>query len=175
MKIKYFSLLLIVFIVSTFTLSGQSTNSKKTNIIKSNNDISIMMGTPAYISKADSLEFKVWILSKNKSNEVMNEIFSKMKKDNIEIDKLAKEEILSGTNCVMVGITNKLNGHVVLATEAKAEVVSPKRENSSVELKPLINYVGGGALLNQKGAYLFTINMNLPSGNKSLQFKYRVK
>jgi hypothetical protein len=143
------------------------------------NDISSVMGKPVYESTVDSLNTKVWILSHKKYKEMMKttmgKTMSKMKDKNMEIDKATKEAMMSGTHYSIFDVTNITNGKEFADTSAKVEIVSPSKKISSVNLQPMMNHLGSGVSLKEKGEYLFTINLNVGASYKTKQFKYRVK
>ncbi len=165
----------ILVIVLTLTMFGQTTHNVKTETITKKNDISVMMGKPVYESTVDSLNTKVWIISQKKNKEMMKTKMGKMKDKNMEMDKATKEAMMAGTHCIIVDVTNTANGKEIADTKAKIQVVSPSKKISSVILQPMMNYSGGGVSLDEKGEYLFTINLNVGAGYKTMQFKYEVK
>jgi hypothetical protein len=151
---------------------------KMENIIK-RNDISSAMGKPVYESTVDSLKTKVWILSQKKYKEIMKtkmgKMMGKMKEKNMVMDKATKEAMMAGTHYFIFDVTNITNGKEIADTSAKVEIVSPSKKISSVNLQPMMNHFGGGVSLDEKGEYLFTINLNVGAGYKTTQFKHKVK
>jgi hypothetical protein len=83
--------------------------------------------------------------------------------------------MMTGNYCIILDVTNISNGKEFADTSAKVEVVSPSKIISSVNFIPMMNYFGGGVSLNEKGDYLFTINLNIGMGYKTTQFKYALK
>jgi hypothetical protein len=158
---------------------GQTTDTIKTNITIKQNDISNVLGEPVFESTVDSLNTKVWILTQNQYNELMKTKVGKtmdnMKDDNMEMDKTTKEAMKEGTHYFIFDVTNITTGKEAADTSAKVEIVSPSKKISSVNLQPMINHFGSGVTLDEKGEYLFTINLNIGSGYKTTQFKYKIK
>jgi hypothetical protein len=180
MKTKYlFLATTILVIVLTVAILGQTKNNVKAKPAVKIHDIASMLGKPAYESKVDSLDTKVWILTRKKQKEMMDtytgQMGSKMKSDSKTIDKKTKDGILAGTHCIILDVTNILNKKEFADTSAKVEIVSPSKKMSSVNFIPMMSYFGGGITLDEKGEYLFTINLNVGSGYKTSQFKYKVK
>ena len=179
MKTKYLLLSLIMIIAFTFSVYGQSKYKEKTKSVVKKNDISSAMGKPVFELTVDSLNTKVWILSQWKYQEMMKtrmgKAMGKMKSDNKEMNKETKNAAMSGTNYFIFDVTNIKNGKEFADTSAKVEIVSPSKKVASVILQPMMNHFGAGVSLNEKGVYLFTINLNVGSGYKTTQFKYRVK
>lgn len=175
MKLKFVLFTTILIIVFAVTMFGQSTNNKN---IKKGKDVSSVMGKPVYESTVDSLNTKVWILSHKKFREVMKTTMGKkMSKMNneMEMDKTTKNAILAGTHYFIFDVTNIMNGKEFADSSAKVEIVSPTKKISSVHLQPMMNHFGGGVTLDEKGKYLFTINLNIGMSYKTTQFKYKVK
>ena len=175
MKTKYVLLSTILVIVLTITMFGQPTNNVKTETVIKKNDVANVMGKPVYQSTTDSLTTKVWIISQKQIKEMMTTEMGKMKDKKMEKDKSTKESMMTGNYCIILDVTNISNGKEFADTSAKVEVVSPSKKLSSVNFIPMMNYFGGGVSLNEKGDYLFTINLNIGMGYKTTQFKYTLK
>jgi hypothetical protein len=178
MKTKYVFLSTILTIVLTLNMNGQITDTVKTKTSIKQNDISNVLGKPVFESIVDSLNTKVWILTQNQYKKIMKtkmgETMDEMKDTTKEMDKATKEALLEGTHYFIFDVTNIKTGKEVADTSAKVEIVSPSKIIFSVNLKPMINHFGGGVMLDEKGEYLFTINLNVGSGYKTSQFKYRL-
>lgn len=169
----------IFTIVCSLIMLGQTTDTAKIKTTIKQNDISNVLGEPVYESTVDSLNTKVWILTQNQYKELMKTKVGKtmdnMKDDNMEMDKTTKEAMKEGTHYFIFDVTNITTGKEVADTSAKVEIVSPSKKISSVNLQPMINHFGGGVTLDEKGEYLFTINLNIGSGYKTTQLKYELK
>ena len=179
MKTKFLFAAAMIIISSTIFIYGQTTHKAKKNTVIKKYNISREMGKPVFESTIDSLNTKVWILTQKKQRAIMNtyrgKMMSKMKSDSTIINKTIKEIILSGTHCIILDVTNISNGKEVADTSAKVEVVSPSKKISSVNFIPMMSYFGGGVTLDEKGDYLFTINLNVGAGYKTTQFKYKLR
>jgi len=179
MKIKYVFFFTVLVIALALPMFGQKAQNVKTKPVIKKNDISSMMGKPAYESKVDSLNTKVWILTQEKQKKMMDtytgQMMSKMKSTSKTMDMKTKNKILTGTHCIILDVTNITSGKEFADTSAKVEVVSPSKKMSSVNFVPMMSYFGGGVSLEEKGEYLFTINLNVGAGYKTTQFKYKVK
>lgn len=169
----------ILILIFTLTMFGQITRNVKAKTVKKVNDISNVLGKPVYESTVDSLNTKVWIISQRLNTEMksttVGEVMGKMKDKNTVKDTEIKKAISAGTHYFIFDVTNILNKKEVADTSAKVEVVSPSKKISSVNLKPMMNHFGAGVTLDEKGEYLFTINLNVGAGYKTTQFKYKVK
>jgi hypothetical protein len=179
MKTNYIFLSTILIIVLTLTSFGQTTKEMKTKTIIQQKDISSVLGKPVFESIVDSLNTKVWILTQNQYKEIMKtktgETMTTMKDDSLTMDRATKKTLMEGTHYFIFDVTNIKTGKEVADTSAKVEIVSPSKIISSVNLKPMINHFGGGVSLDEKGDYLFTINLNVGAGYKTSQFKYEIK
>lgn len=98
-----------------------------------------------------------------------------MKQDGMEMDKTTKEAMIAGTHYIMLDVTDAASGKEIANGSAKVQIVYPSKKNSSVDLNPVMSHFGGGVSLDEKGEYLFTINLNVGAGYKTTQFKYKVK
>ena len=179
MKTKYVLLSTVLLTFIAVAISGQTTRIVKTKTVKKENDISNVMGKPVYESTVDSLNTKVWIISQKVNTEMkstsIGKTMGKMKDKNTVKDTEIKKAISSGTHYLIFDVTNILNKKEVADTSAKVEVVSPTKKITSVNLQPMMNHFGGGVSLDEKGEYLFTINLNVGTGYKTTQFQYKVK
>ena len=179
MKTKYLFLSMIMIIAFTLSVYGQSKYKEKTKPVVKKNDISRVMGKPVFELTVDSLNTKVWILTQWKYQKMMKtrmgKAMGKMKSDNMAMNKETKKAAMSGTNYFIFDVTNIRNGKEFADTSAKVEIVSPSKKVASVILQPMMNHFGAGISLKEKGEYLFTINLNIGSGYKTTQFKYRVR
>jgi hypothetical protein len=179
MKIKYTLLPIILVMFFALTMFGQSAEREiKKNILKKD-DISGMLGKPVFELTVDSLNTKVWIISLQKYKGMMKtrkgKTMGKMKDDKMPMDKGTKETMTSGTHYFIFDVTNITTGMEFADTSAKVAIVSPTKKMASVSLRPMMNHFGGGITLDEKGYYLFTINLNVGSGYKTTQFKYKLK
>lgn len=177
MKFRYMFLAASLVILPALTTFGQSTGKVKPKTIIKKTDISNSMGKPVYESTADSLRTRVWILTQKKNKEMLKTAtgkkLAKMKDKNMSMDLETRNAMMSGTHCLIFDVTNIKNGVEIADSSAKVEVVHPSRKTSSVKFKPMMNYFGSGVSLDEKGEYLFTINLNVGSGYQTTQFKYK--
>jgi len=175
MKTKDIFLSTLLVIILAVSMFGQTTHEKNTKTVIKKNDISALLGKPVYASTADSLNTKVWIISQNKNKEIMKTKTVKMKDNNTSLDKMTKEEMMAGSYFIILDVTNISSGKEFADTSAKVEIVSPSKKSSSANFIPMMSYFGAGVSLNEKGDYLFTINLNIGAGYKTTQFKFTLK
>lgn len=175
MKTKNVILSMILVIILTLSIFGQTTTNVKTKTTIKKNEIPNMLGKPVYASTTDSLNTKVWIISQNRNKEIMKTKIVKMKDKNTTMDKTTKEAMMEGSYFIILDVTNISTGKEFADTSAKVEIVSPTKKLSSANFIPMMNYFGAGISLIEKGDYLFTINLNIGAGYKTTQFKYTFK
>lgn len=179
MKTKNTILYFLFVIVLTMPLFGQTPVKVKAKVTQKADNMTNLLGKPVYESTVDSLKTTVWILTQ-KSNKAMmktsmGNMMNKMKDKAVEKEKPAKQAMITGTHSFIFDVTNIKNGKEVADTSAKVEIVSPSKKLSSVHLQPMMNYFGSGVSLDEKGEYLFTINLNVGSSYITRQFKYKTK
>lgn len=179
MKTKYIILPMILFLALTLKMFGQVESKVDTKSITKQNDISGVLGKPIFESTIDSLNTRVWIITQHKYKEMIKtgpgKVTDKMKDKNVKMDADTKKAMLEGTHYFIFDVTNINNRKEVADPSAKVEIVAPSKKNSSVNLQPMMNYFGGGILLEEKGEYLFTINLDVGMGYRTTQFKYELK
>lgn len=178
MKTKYVILSAALVIILTLAEYGQTTRNMKTKTIQKENDVSSVLGKPVFESTVDSLNTKVWIISQKKNKELMKTNMGKQmsKMDNNMVrDNATKDAMMTGTHYFIFDVTNITNGKQFADSSAKVEIVSESKKISSVNLQPMMNHFGGGVSLDEKGEYLFTINLNVGASYKTTQFKYKIK
>jgi hypothetical protein len=175
MKIKHVFLSAILVMVLTLTIFGQTNQTVKKRTIIKKNEVPNLLGKPVYASTTDSLNTKVWIISQSRNKEIMKTKIVKMKDKNTTMDKTTKEAMMEGSYFIILDVTNISTGKEFADTSAKVEIVSPSKKLSSANFIPMMNYFGAGVSLNEKGDYLFTINLNIGIGYKTTQFKYTLK
>jgi hypothetical protein len=182
----------MLLVALTLTMLGLTTYSVKTEEEMSKQDMWSVMGKPTYESTADSLNTKIWILTQAKHKKIMNGKMGQMmhsEKQSISrhptedqmndstmgMDMASKNERMEGTHFIMLDVTNTLNGQEIINGSAKMQIVYPSKKNLSVDLKVIMSHFGSALKLNEKGKYLFTINVDFGGGYKTTQFKYLVK
>ncbi|MHB1687999.1 MAG: hypothetical protein ACYCVH_11565 [Ignavibacteriaceae bacterium] len=151
-----------------------------------------MMGKPTYESTVDSLNTKVWVLTQAQHKKLMkgkmglmmrremeslhkHPMMGEMNDSSVGMDKASKKAMMEGTHFIMLDVTNNLNGKEITNGSAKVQIVYPSKKNLSVDLKTMMSHFGGALTLNEKGEYLFTINVDFGGGFKTTQFKYAVR
>lgn len=193
MKTKY-ALLSTTFLVVVFTLTmfGQTTHKVKTKTILRKNDISSVMGKPTYESTVDSIKTKVWVLTHAQHKKMMkgkmglmmrremeslhkHPVMGQMSDSSMGMDMASRKSMMEGTHFILLDATNTVTGREIANTSAKVQIVAPSKESFSVDLKAMMSHYASALTLNEKGEYLFTINLNIGASYKTTQFKYMVK
>lgn len=170
---------LILIIVLAIIIFGKTNIYQKRKGVLKKNDVSRVLGKPVFEMTVDSLNTKVWIISQKENKKLMKTKIGKnmsiMKTDSLKMNSATKRAIMTGTHYFIFDVTNIKNKKEIADTTAKVQIVSPSKKISSVTLQPMMNHFGGGIWLTEKGYYLFTINLDIGSSYKTIQFKYRVK
>ena len=98
-----------------------------------------------------------------------------MKHDSMGTNKAMMDSMMAGTHHVGLEVTDAANGKEVANARAKLLIISPSKKPSSVELKPMMSHFGGALTLDEKGEYLFTVDVNIGGVSKTARFQYVVK
>jgi hypothetical protein len=88
--------------------------------------------------------------------------------------KTTSDEQKGGNYHVMVEL-KKADGKVLTDANVSLMAVSPAGKNSSVELKPMMDQYGRDLILDEKGEYQLTIQLNVGGVPNSTQFKFVAK
>jgi hypothetical protein len=192
MKKEYVSLLTIMVIIFTLTIFGYSTHDMEAKVSMKENDVSSSMGKPVYESKVDSLSTKVWVMTQAQHKKMMKEGMGKamsretenlhkmpmtgdMNDSTMGMDKASKKEMMKGTHFIMLDVINTISGKEITNGSAKVQIVYPSKKNIAVDLNVIMSHFGSALTLNEKGKYLFTINIDFGGDFKTTQFKYTVR
>jgi hypothetical protein len=176
MKIRNMLLPIMLVIVLGFNIYGQSKQVPVKKTIMKKNDISKTLGKPVFARTADSLNTRVWIISQAKNREILKTKVVKMKDtDTKTMDKETKADLMAGNYFVILDVTNTGSGKEFADSSAKVSIVSPSQKITSANFIPMMSYFGAGVGMQEKGDYLFTININIGMGYKTTQFKYTLK
>jgi hypothetical protein len=192
MKTKYVLLSAVLAFVLALTVYGQTTHKANSKAVIKRNNISQVMGKPTYESKVDSLDTKIWVMTQAQHKRMMNgkmgmmmrremksfgkrPMMGQMSDSSMGMDMASRKAMMEGTHFIILDVTNTSTGMEIADASAKVQIVDPSTDNFSVNLKPMISHFASGLTLKQKGKYLFTINLNIGSGYKTMQFKYIVR
>jgi len=192
MKTKCVLLLTIMVIIFASTIFGHSAKNLEAKAAMKDNDVSSSMGKPVYESTVDSLSTKVWVMTQAQHKKMMKEGMGKAMSRETEIlhkmpmtgerndstmgmDKESKKEMMKGTHFIMLDVINTISGKEITNGSAKVQIVYPSKKNIAVELNVIMSHFGSALTLNEKGKYLFTINVDFGGGFRTTQFKYTVR
>jgi hypothetical protein len=98
-----------------------------------------------------------------------------MKQDSKGMNKAMMDSMMAGTHHIMLGVTDASLGKEIANASAKVLIVSPSKNNSTVDLKPMKGLFGGALTLDEKGEYQFTVSVDVNGVSKTKQFQYAVK
>jgi hypothetical protein len=192
MKINYKLISTILITVLTLTVLGFTSHKDDTKKVMSKPDMWSAMGKPTYESAVDSLNTKVWVLTQSKHKKIMNGKMGRMmqsekasiknnpKTDQMNdstmgMDKASRKAMMEGTHFMLLDVTNTISGKEITNGSAKVQIVYPSKKSVAVDLKIIMSHFGSALTLNEKGKYLFTINVDFGGGYKTTQFKYAVR
>jgi hypothetical protein len=178
-------------IIFKLTIYGHINHNGDETAVRTDNEVSSTMGKPVYESIEDSLSTKVWVMTQaqhrrmmkremgeamSHESEVMHEhpMTADINDSTMGIDKESKKEMMKGTHFIMLDVTNNISGKEITNVTAKVQIVFPSKKNTAVDFKVIMSHFGSPLVLNEKGKYLFTINVDFGGGYKTTQFKYIV-
>ena len=192
MKTKFVPILTFLVTVITLTVFGLTSHKEDPKKEISKPDMWSAMGKPSYESTVDSLNTKVWILTQAKHKKLMSgkmgammqsektsldhhPTSDQMDDSTMGMDRTSKQARMEGTHFIMIDVTNTISGVEITDGSAKIQVVYPSHKSVAVDLKIIMSHFGSALMLNEKGKYLFTINVDFGGGYKTTQFKYAVR
>jgi hypothetical protein len=205
MKKQFVFLLTALTAAFTMPLSGQNNHDEMTKTDMKKHDMSSMMGKATVDVTVEGLHMKVWLMTQKEHKTMMNgktgqmmmdhdmkgmkhegmgtkdtsmsmnKDMKGMNHDDMRMDKATKEAMMSGTHHIMLDVTDAASGKEIATASAKVLIVSPSKKNSSVDLKSMMNHLGDGLTLEEKGQYQFTVAVTVGGVSKTTQFSYIVK
>jgi hypothetical protein len=192
MKTKSLLLFTFMVIILKLTIYAHITHNEGVMTDKMDDNVSSTMGKPVYESTVDSLNTKVWVMTQAQHRKMMKHEMGKAMKHESAImheqpmtavindstmgmDKESKKEMMKGTHFIMLDVTNTISGKEITNVKAKVQIVYPSKKNSAVDFKVIMSHFGSPLMLNERGKYLFTINVDFGGGYKTTQFKYTVR
>lgn len=192
MKTKYALLTAALAFVFALTVFGQTTHKAKTKAVVNEYDISRVMGKPTYESKVDSLDTKIWVMTQAQHKRMMKgkmglmmrremeslrrqPMMGRMSDSSMGMDMASRKAMMEGNHFIILDVRNASTGREIADASAKVQIVAPSKESFSVDLKAMMSHFASGLTLKEKGKYLFTINLNIGAGYKTMQFKYVVR
>lgn len=188
MKINYVLLPAVLTIALTLPTFGQATGEPKPRTGMKHHDMSKTMDKPTVDATVEGLHLKVWLMTQKEHKAMMKEMkemkdtsmgmgkdMKGMKHDGMAMDKATKAAMMAGTHHMMLDLRDTGNEEGITNATAKVQVLSPSKKNSSVNLIPMKGHFGGAFTLKEKGAYRFTVNVEVGGVTKTTQFPYTVK
>ena len=176
MKIKYIFLSTVLTIALTLPMFGQQNQADTIKPGMKMHDMSSMMGKPTAEAIVEGLHMKVWLMTQEQHKKMKEEMgMSKMKDTSMKMNKVMMDLMMAGTHHIMVDIKDSTSGKEIANATAQVLIVSPSKNNSSVDLKSMMNHFGGALTLNEKGEYQIKVSVTVAGFSKSTQFKYVVE
>jgi hypothetical protein len=189
----------------TLPLFGQQTHENMSKTDMKQHDMSNMMGKPIVDATDEGLHMKAWLMTQKQHKKMMDGKMGQMmmgedmkqmkhgkmqmkdtslgmgkdmkgmKHDDMEMNKAIMDSMMTGTHCIMLDISDAATKKGISDANAKVMFVSPSKQHSSIDLKPMMSHFGSGLTLNDKGEYKFTVSVNVGGVPKATHFEYRVK
>ena len=192
MRTKYVLVTAVLAFVFTLTVLGQTTHKMKTKPVIKKNNISRVMGKPIYESTVDSINMEVWVMTQAQHEKMMkgqmglmlrremeslhkHPMMGRMSDSSMGMDLASRKAMMKGTHFILLNATNTVTGKEIADASSKVQIVYPSKKTVSVDLKAMMSHFAGALTLKQRGQYLFTVNLNIGAGYKTMQFKYRVR
>jgi hypothetical protein len=119
---------------------------------------------PTFEATTAGIQMKVWIMVTGGTTKVTDMSSAK-----------ATSVVSKGSTYHVMVELKKANGKVLTDANASMMVVSPAGKNTSVELKPMMDQYGSDFMLDEKGEYQLTIQLNVGGVPNSTQFKFVAK
>lgn len=91
------------------------------------------------------------------------------------MNKTTMGSMTAGTHHIVLDATEIASGKGIAGASARVMIESPSKKSSSVDLKAMMEHLGGAFTLNEKGEYRFTVNVSFGGVTKTTQFQYAVK
>jgi hypothetical protein len=133
---------------------------------------------PTFETRLSELEVKVWVMTQEEHKMMMEEMNSqqKSKTDNkMSMNNPKKKSTLAGTHHIKVEVTDAESGQARNDITAKAEITTPSKKNSWVDLANMSDHFGRDITLKEKGPYTFTILIEDQGVQKTTRFNYTVQ
>ena len=143
---------------------GQATNKTMAKVDDQKSSMDDKAVKPTFEATTAGIQMKVWIMITGGATKAAD----------MSSAKATSDEQKGSSYHVMVEL-KKADGKVLTDANASMMTVSPAGKNSSVELKPMMDQYGSDFMLEEKGEYQLTIQMNVAGVPNSTQFKFIAK
>ncbi len=192
MKTRHVLVMTVLAFVFALTVFGQTTHKAKTKAVIKVNEFSRVMGKPTYESKVDSFDTRIWVITQAQHKRMMrgkmglmlrremeslhrHPMMGRMSDSSMGMDMASRKAMMEGNHFILLDVTNASTGKEIADASAKVQIVDPSKNTVSVNLKTMMSHFASGLTLKEKGKYLFTINLNVGAGYKTMQFNYVVR
>jgi hypothetical protein len=149
----------------TMPMFGQAAQENLANVSVTKRDTTEVSAKPTFEATTAGVHMKVWFMSKE----------GEMKENDMSSAKATKEATPAVSYHVMVELKDAASGKDVSDATASLMAVSPAGKNTVLELKPMMDQLGGNLNLDEKGEYQFTLNVTSSGVINGTQFKYTVQ
>jgi hypothetical protein len=154
----------VLTFVCAMPVFGQATNKTMAKMDDKKSSLDDKAVKPTFEATTAGIQMKVWIMITGGA----------AKATDMSSAKATSDEQKGSTYHVMVEL-KKADGKVLTDANASMMAVSPAGKNTSVELKPMMDEYGSDFMLDEKGEYQLTIQLNVGGVPNSTQFKFVAK
>lgn len=143
---------------------GQATNKTMAKMDDQKTGMDDKAVKPTFEATTAGIQMKVWIMITGGATKTTD----------MSTAKATSDEQKGGNYHVMVEL-KKADGKVLTDANASMMAVSPAGKNTSIELKPMMDQYGSDFMLDEKGEYQLTIQLNVGGVPSSTPFKFVAK
>ena len=156
----------------------------------SGEDMSKMMGAPAFTKALDGVTVTVWLIPQEEHKKMMQEHMKEMSHDmsgmhhnamksdsgmSAGMEKGMMKDMMSGTHHIVVALTGAKESKDLENATVSVKVKSPGGKSSDVKLRSMRGHFGGGVTLDDKGQYTFALHIMAGEKMWMPEFEYTAK
>lgn len=150
-------MLMIAFSLQASGQQGASSTKESTGKMM----IPDVVAKPVFEGTNGGLHLRVWIMSVIKAT-------------NEDLNNNVSSEVNTGTHHIMVEVTDADSKKDMPGAIVKLIQTSPGRQESKLDLKPMMNHYGTNLTLDEKGEYQFNVSVNINGEEIVTPFKYTI-
>jgi hypothetical protein len=120
-----------------------------------------VVAKPVFEGTNGGMHMRVWMMAVIKTN-------------NDDVNNKVAPELKNGTHHIMVEVTGTEDKKEIPGAIVKVMIVSPSQQESTVDLKAMMNQYGANLELDEKGDYQFNVSVNVNGESILTPFHYRV-
>ena len=153
---------------------GQDVYVESTKTVWKTHYSSGVMAKPTVDATIESIHLQIWLATQTQHKIIMKGEMGLMMAgtDSIWMDKPTREAMMAGTHHILIDVTNRITGIEIPDSSANLQIVTPSEKNFSLNLKPMMNHLGNGLTLDEKGEYHFILNVIVNGVTRTSRFHY---